>query len=148
MSTEPTTEMMNEVIARFMGYKRVTVGYSGTEEETEWQRNNEQWMDKVGITMVGDYYVDVENDEWMFCDDANYDKSWDALMPVGKKIRDLLTEMQKKRPPHTACHGDLIEVDIHCAVSSYDIVNAHKNMYIFIKWYNEYQQKQTNEVST
>lgn len=74
-----------------------------------------------------------------------YHTDWRLLMPVGKKIRDLLADMQKKRPPHTACHGDLIEIDIHCAVSSYDIVNAHKNMYIFIQWYNDNQQKQTND---
>jgi hypothetical protein len=72
-----------------------------------------------------------------------YHTDWNRLMRVGKKIRDVLSEMQKKRPLHTACQGDLIEVDIHCAVSDYDIVNVHKHMFTFITWYN--QQKQTNE---
>lgn len=127
MSTEVTTEIMNEAIGVFMGYKMYDKRYP---------RNH-------GIGAP-----EAEPEKCMIIQKAKYHTSWDALMPVGKKIRDMLNDMQKKRPPHTACHGDLIEVDIHCAVSSYDIVNAHKNMYIFIKWYNECQQKQTNEQRT
>lgn len=128
-------DVMNAFIAKFMGYKRVTVGYSGTEEETEWQRNNEQWMDKVGITMVGDYYVDVENDEWMFCDDSNYDKSWDALRPVVEKIHGL------------AVAGDAINAITEEAIFTFSIFaplkDVHAAVYQFITWFN--QKKQTNE---
>lgn len=116
-SNEPTIEQMNEAIAKFMGYYfHVDKFYSNNIYP-----GRGTWFKK-----------------------AKYDTSWEWLMEVGKKIRDLLTDMAKKRPPHTACHGDLIEVDIRCAVSSYDIESAHKNMYIFIKWYNEYQQKQND----
>lgn len=123
MSTEPTTEMMNEVICTFMGrYRKI-------------ERQ--------------DYFINVykgpDEIEWETGKYLKYHTSWDWLMPVGKKIRDLLNDMQKKRSPHTACHGDLIEVDIHCAVSSYDIVNAHKNMYIFITWYNQQNQNIVSE---
>lgn len=126
MSTEPTTEMMNEVIGIFMGGKWEVKVIAGRKHRRFY------YSDKL-FTFVKD------------TTHLNYHKSWDELMPVGKKIRDLLNDMQKKRPPHTACHGDMIEVDIHCAVSEYDIVNAHKHMYTFITWYNEYQQKQSNE---
>jgi len=122
MNTEVTTEMMNEVIAVF----------------DRWER----YEDRYGIWFKRDGLIKCLHPKLQ---DLQYHTSWSALMPVGKKIRDLLADMQKKRPPHTACHGDLIEVDIHCAVSDYDIVNAHKNMYIFITWYNEYQQKQNDE---
>lgn len=143
MQKNATVEEMNEVITRFMGYEKVRVGYSGTKDATKWQKKNEGWMEKVGIDSVGDYYVDVENDEWMFCDDANYDKSWDALMPVGEKIYNLLAEMAKQRPPHTACHGDMIEVDIHCYIREYNIKKAHDAIYQFITWYQN-QQKQND----
>lgn len=128
MNTEVTTEEMNEVIARFMGITREEYNESG-HMEYEWRPT-------------------CADSNWCFFEPPPFNRSWNWLMPVGKMIRDLLNDMQKKRPAHTACHGDLIEVDIHCAVSEYDIVNAHKNMYIFIKWYNEYQQKQNNEQST
>lgn len=124
-SNEPTIEQMNEAIARFMGGARVLHPEQGFFNE-----------DHFG-------YV-CHKGHWWNEGNLQYHTSWEWLMEVGKKIRDLLADMAKKRPPHTACHGDLIEVDIHCAVSSYDIDNAHKNMYIFIKWYNEYQQKQND----
>jgi hypothetical protein len=72
--------------------------------------------------------------------ELKYHSSWDALMPVGKKIYDLLAEMAKKRPPHTACHGDLLEVDIHCHIREYDRPKAHKAIYEFIQWYNKQKQ--------
>lgn len=121
MSTEVTTEVMNEAIAVFDGWER--------------------YEDRYGIWFKREGLIKCLHPKLQ---ELKYHTSWEALMPVGKKIRDLLNDMQKKRPPHTACHGDLIEVDIHCAVSDYDIVNAHKHMYTFITWYNEYQQKQNN----
>jgi hypothetical protein len=71
-----------------------------------------------------------------------YHCAWDALMPVGKRIRDLLSDMLSKRPPHTACMGDVIEVDITCALHEYDIKKVHEAVYVFIQWFN--QQKEAN----
>jgi hypothetical protein len=71
-----------------------------------------------------------------------YHSSWDWLMPVGKKIYDLLAKMAKQRPPHTACHGDMLEVDIHCHIREYDREKAHKAIYDFLQWYNK--QKEAN----
>lgn len=164
MSTEVTIDVKNAFIAKFMGYERVTVGYSSTEEETEWQRNNEQWMDKVGITMVGDYYVDVENDEWMFCDDANYDKSWDALMPVVEKIE----AVQLDDKWHVVVRASAnVQIFYRACIITYEpdeesgdtnegaaiqtkgetkLEAVHNAVYQFITWYN--QQKQTNADGT
>jgi hypothetical protein len=146
-------DVKNAFIANFMGYKRVTVGYSGSEEETEWQRNNEQWMNKVGITMVGDYYVDVDNDEWVHCEDVNYDKSWDALMPVVEKIETvdvnegrLFRSAADVKIMYKACiieylpdedSGDPCEEEITIQTQGESKLAAtHDAVYQFITWYN------------
>ena len=75
-----------------------------------------------------------------------YHSSWNCLMPVVRKIYNTLAEMLRKRPPHTACHGDMIEVDIHCAIREVDIVKTHGYVYQFIQWYNK-QSTTTNEIT-
>jgi outer membrane phospholipase A len=137
----------NAFIAKFMGYKRVTVGYSGTEEETGWQRDNEQWMNKVGITMVGHYYVDVDNDEWVHCEDVNYDKSWDALMPVVEKIEAMewcirIENWPKKfKSPYKELYSVWMWLDPEeCpeiqTYSDSKIEAVYNAVYQFITWYN------------
>ena len=111
--TEPTIAEMNYVIAEFMGAKDTGNGF----------------VEIPGRT----YSLSARN----YPHSLRYNYYWDWLMPVGKKIRDLLTEMLKNRPPHTACNGDLIEVDIHCAISEYDIIKTHAAIYQFITWYNQ-----------
>jgi hypothetical protein len=77
----------NELIAEFMGFKKVTVGYFG-DDETEWQTDNREWMDKVDLNSVGDYAVDVQNDSWRAWESVKYHKSWNQLMPVVAKISE------------------------------------------------------------
>ena len=74
--------------------------------------------------------------------ELQYHSSWDWLMPVGKRIRDLLSDMLSKRPPHTACMGDVIEVDITCALHEYDIKKVHEAIYVFIQWFNKQQSNE------
>lgn len=143
MNEIPTIVQMNYAIAKFMGFEKVTVGYTGTEEETEWQNNHIEWMHKVGIQLVGDYIVNVKENLWYGWEGVSYHTSWDWLMPVGKKIYDLLDKMQTLRPPHTACRGDVLEVDIRCHIMEYNLPNAHESIYQFITWLN--QQTTTNE---
>lgn len=119
MANEPTIGEMNKVIAEFMGAKDAGNGF---------------------VEIPGRVYSLSSRN---YPHSLRYNLYWDWLMPVGKKIRDILSEMLKQRPPHTACNGDLIEVDIHCAISEYDIEKAHHHMYQFITWYNDNQQKQT-----
>lgn len=126
MANEPTIEAMNLAIVEFMQVEKDHHSYlTGGRFRT--------------VYLFDGYWLPLRK--------LKYHTSWDWLMPVGKKIRDLLNDLQKKRPPHTACHGDLIEVDIRCAVGEYDIVNAHKHMFTFITWYNEYQQQQNNDTT-
>lgn len=66
-----------------------------------------------------------------------YESSWDMLMPIVEKIKTILQNLQDSRPQHTACYGDLIEVDIHCALHEVNISMVHKAVVEFIKWHNE-----------
>lgn len=149
MSNEVTIDVMNEAIARFMGYEKVTVGYFGCDDETEWQRKHAFWMDKVGIESVGDYFVDVANDEWLFCDDVNYDKSWDALMPVVEKIRGMGYHIEITISVH--CSVEILklrgdpEKDVLRIIAYSTPINAiYTAVYQFITWYNDNQQQQNN----
>lgn len=79
---------MNRVIAEYQGYEMVTVNYCDDPDETEWQRQNELWMEQVGMESVGDYYVKVHENKWMEVDDAMYHEDWRLLMPVYHTIRE------------------------------------------------------------
>jgi ABC-type Fe3+/spermidine/putrescine transport system ATPase subunit len=76
----------NESIANFMGYENVTVGYYGEDDETEWQRQNEEWMDKVGMEDIGNYWVNIKENRFYEVEELQYHSSWDWLMPVVQKI--------------------------------------------------------------
>ncbi len=119
MSTEVTKEIPikeNIAIAAFMG--KTVYPIKGTKEFKKWKGE------------ACDYH-------WF---DLKYHEDWNQLMLVGKKIYDWLQEQMKNRPAHTATHGDLLEVDIHCAIKEYDIKKTHKAIYNFITWYNTAKQ--------
>lgn len=123
MSNEPTIEQMNETIALFMGYEKYEDRYG-------------IWFKKEGL--IKSLHPKLQS--------LRYHSSWDQLMPVVKKIYDTLADMLKKRPPHTACQGDLIEIDIHCAIREVDILKAHGYVYQFCLWYKK-QKEVNNEKS-
>lgn len=140
-SNEPTLVQMNYAILKFMGYEKVTVGYSGTEEETEWQRNHEEWMKNVGIKLVGDYIVDELNNKWHHWEDVKYHISWDWLMPVWKRLIDVVAG-QTEEGDYPADFSTIMDMyAYHC--EQVDITAAHDIVCKGIQWYN--QQKQTNE---
>lgn len=116
MSNNHTIEQMNEVISLFDGWELI-------------EEDNAQHFKRNGC-----FYTHSQ---------LLYHSSWDWLMPVVRKIYDILAEMLKKRPPHTACHGDMIEVDIHCAIREVDILKTHDFVHQFIQWYNK-QKEVTN----
>lgn len=118
MANEPTIAEMNSVIAVFDG--------------GEWKKDD-----------YGEYGFFFPHRRPTAKEALKYHTSWSWLMPVGKKIYDLLVDMSKKRRPHTACHGDLLELDITCHIREYNINKAHEAVYQFCKWLN--QQKQTND---
>lgn len=119
MTTDKTIEEMNAAIADFM----------------ELPKEVQMWRAPLPTT------VWLFNHYWTPAKKLKYHEDWRALMPVGKKIRDYLQEQWKNRPPHTATNGDLLEVDISCAITCYDKAKAHKAVYDFIIWYNTTKQK-------
>lgn len=82
----------NEIIANFLGYEKVTVGYFGSKDgddgETEWQLAHKDWMKAVGIENVGDYIVNIPKNDWRHWEEVRYHKSWSQLMPVVEKIAE------------------------------------------------------------
>jgi len=72
--------------------------------------------------------------------DIQYHSSWDWLMPVGKKIFDFLQQSFKERPAHTCTTGDLIEVDITCAIREYNLTAVYQHVIQFIQWFNQQPQ--------
>lgn len=101
-------EQQNRIIAVFMGY---------------------YWDEDMEVFRVYGSSKRVWND-------LNYHNNWELLMDVGKKIFDWLQEDMKNRPPHTCTEGDLIEVDITCAIRVYNKEEAHKHIVRWIEWYN------------
>jgi hypothetical protein len=122
MSNEPTIAEMNRAICEFMGWEFKEV-------EPDWYEafhdGQLQWADEKK-------FIDR-----IMLEGFRFHEDWDKIMPVVKKIYDTLAEMLKKRPPHTACQGDLIEIDIHCAIREVDILKAHGHVYQFCLWYNK-----------
>jgi hypothetical protein len=124
MSNEPTIEQMNEAIAVFDG-----------------------WVvrpERIINPHQNPFYYLKEGFTFRHICDFDYHSNWSSLMPVVKHIHDTLADMLKKRPPHTACQGDLIEVDIHCAIREVDILKAHGFVYQFCLWHNQ-QKEASNE---
>lgn len=121
MSNEPTIEQLNKAIAEFM----------------QLETDNESYLTPGRTRTV--YLIDGK---WIPLRKLKYHSSWDWLMPVVRKIYDILADMLKKRPPHTACQGDLIEIDIHCAIREVDMLKAHGYVYKFCEWYNKQQSNE------
>lgn len=112
-----TTTMNNdEIIAVFMG----------------WTIDN-SFPDKNFVYRLGNR-IETKNT-------FKFSRSWDAFMEAYKKFHVCLSELHKSMPPNTACQGDLIEVDIECAVMNFDLKNAHFYLVAGINWYNEYHPR-------
>jgi hypothetical protein len=94
------TEEGNKLIAEFMGFEKVTVGYIGCDDETEWQRIHINWMDENELDSVGDYAVNIAANKWFEWEDVKYHSSWDWIMPVLIEIEtrlDVVTSIQINR---------------------------------------------------
>lgn len=106
-------------------------------EET-WRRR-QVMAEFLGYKKVQDFFfpglMDVEF-ELMDVTDFIFDCSWDWMAIVGIQIKDMLEELAKQRPPHTACEGDLIEVDINCARMVYDLKGTVEHSIRCIEWFN------------
>lgn len=145
----------NELIAEFMGWQKITVGYFGGDDETDWQRNkqNQKWMKDVELEMVGDYIVNVDEDRWEFWDDVAYNTSWDWLMPVVEAIEGIEEPVSADPQKGTFWPYQFEILGRHTVgvfnkytseaiifidqKGSSKIESVYKAVVEFIKWYNE-----------
>jgi hypothetical protein len=65
-----------------------------------------------------------------------YHTSWDWIMPVVGKIKDTLNNWPTRPSENHCCKGDLIEVDIQCALYEIKREMVWNAVVEFIKWYN------------
>ena len=73
-----------------------------------------------------------EPDEWCF------NSSWDWLMPVYRKIRDIINE-RSKYDKHTRTNYDLLELDVQMAICEVNIEKAFDSTVKFIECWNASQ---------
>lgn len=70
-----------------------------------------------------------EPDEWCF------NSSWDWLMPVYRKIRNIINE-RSKYDKHTRTNYDLLELDVQMAICEVNIEKAFDSTVKFIECWN------------
>lgn len=68
----------------------------------------------------------------------NYSTSWDELMPVYRKIRDIINE-RSKYDKHTRTNYDLLELDVQMAICEVNIEKAFDSTVKFIECWNASQ---------
>lgn len=132
----------NKLIAEFMGFNKVRVGYFGDSSETKWQRDNKKWLEKNEIESVGTYIVNIKKNKCIEWGDVSYHKSFDWLIPVVDKIRDnnCLISIRFNRQMNTtnttiACFEDKWKKDLE--FNGVGIESTYKAVIEFIKWYNQ-----------
>jgi hypothetical protein len=120
----------NELIAKFMEYEFVVIGYFGTKTETIWQRKNEKWWEKYGTESVGKYWINKKTKHIIQLpyEKLNYHKSWSSLIPVLLKIGKL----NKQEYVHT------IFSMVGASTIGYvkDIKETHEACYMFLVKYH------------
>jgi len=136
----PSMEHMNDTLAKFLGFAKVNIGLEKVSNvpiliEANWQPVTQEWIQKSGIIDPGVYYLDTVSNSRVLVDAVDFQKDWRWLAKFGIKIREVLAAIRKVVPKNCACQGDLIDVDIHCAVRIWDHVQTHKEMYKFAEWY-------------
>ena len=76
---------MKKELMEVLGFDFVEVGYFGCEDETPWQTANELWMDEVGLSDVGAYFVNTDSGEWV---DGSVDllADWDWVHRIAAEL--------------------------------------------------------------
>lgn len=75
--------------------------------------------------------------------EMKYYKSWDWFMPAYKTFWDKLEEYRKANVhPNGACKGDVLELEVHCAVREFKLMEAFNALAECVKWYNSVKGKE------
>jgi len=104
-----------KTFAEYMGFEIVRVGYFGSESETKWQLDNEEWMNDVGLKSVGTYAVNKSDNSWYSYEDLAYTTSWDWLLPVWNKAS---TEIFGQKELMAKCMMTICDVNIEKTVAN------------------------------
>lgn len=122
-SNEPTTDQINETIALFMGYER--------------------YEDKYGIWFKTEGLITCLHRKLQ---DLNYHTSWDALMPVVRKIKydnNSAIRMESNGIADSIMPYIKAMQPMNRALINAHLQSAYEGVYKFITWYN--QQKKTHD---
>ena len=161
------TKEINEnrkLISAFMGYEFADIGYFDDEDETEWQRKNQDWMKQNDLEDIGEYFVNIKENKWHEFDDAIYHLSFDWLMPVVDKIELLILDIGVKNKWHVhpvVRWGNFQWSKVNPYWSYFEVLNENDQVVFliheygntriesvysavikFIKWYNIYLKNQ------
>lgn len=129
-------------IMKFLGYEFITIGYYGGDTETKWQKNNEKWIDKVGIDSVGDYFVNMQKDDFIDLYNDNWEEcinfEWNFLMKI---IHEIETKGYRVTISTTfvrihTCKNNYEDYDEYNCAAFDGKINAVKQAIVdFVKWY-------------
>jgi hypothetical protein len=138
-TTKEETEQVlanNRLIAEFLGYEKVRVGYFNDldpeDGQTEWQVQNEKWMERMGMENVGNYYVNVLHDKWFECEDAAYHTDWNKLMEAWDLCR---AKVWAKYMDYPSEYFKLQEKYANKCIYP-DVKEAYETLVEAIKWFN------------
>lgn len=84
----------NKLLAEYLGYSSIRIGFWGDHNrvdneyyESQDQRDlGEDYLDKVGIQDVGNYYLKYDEKKWFYEQGWIPNKDWNQLMMVVEKI--------------------------------------------------------------
>ncbi len=80
----------NKLIAEFLGFEKVRIGYFDDSSETKFQKENEDYLEKIELEEVGTFMLNRATDKFYLWSEVDYHKSFDRLMPVFYKIEDIV----------------------------------------------------------
>lgn len=80
--SEPVQTLAALVATKVMGWEALHVDYFGTKDETPRQRELAQWLAEVGLSEVGDYFIDPSINFWIAQSDWRPDVDWNDMQDV------------------------------------------------------------------
>jgi hypothetical protein len=131
-------EENNDLIAKFMGYEKVTIGYFDSDNVTQWQKDNKEWMEKVKMDLIGDYYVNISKNEFFNLKDLWY-LEWNNLMTVVDKIESMYYEVNIL---YNECEiGEAVDAETYKVIAvqqeNSKLLAVYNTIVEFIKLYND-----------
>ncbi len=134
----------NLLIAEFLGFEKVRIGYFGMSDQTKWQVKNEQWLERNEIDSVGWYIVNVKKNKFFEWNDVAYHKDWNWLMPAWFKFQFILTTEFHDATHESQFRNYLSQIQQTFCIGiceDEDILTCHHALVEGIEWYNKQIKK-------